>query len=329
MKVTDLIWFQDWFLVGAFRRFKMNVNYLRYTIGVLIVMSGVILSFSCASYSRIINESYQRLEVYNVKTFNTEYGMMSYVDEGSGEAILISHGIFGGYDQGYDNLYSIFGDNYRKIAISRFGYPGSNLPSEPIPSNQAKVFLKLLDELQIEKVFLIAVSGGSAAGIRFALDFPERLKGLILLSSGGPTAPKTRREIGRTAPPNFILNDRIMLFSIRNFRGIFYSMFGSKNMSDDVFNNLLPVKPRRNGIINDGNITNVDMLINYNDYPIENLNIPILIIHAQDDPISRFNDIELILERINAETMIFPDGGHLIVGHDISNGIMEFIDRNK
>ena len=134
----------------------MNVNYLRYTIGVLIVMSGVILSFSCASYSRIINESYQRLETYNVKTLNSEYGMMSYVDEGSGEAILISHGIFGGYDQGYDNLYDIFGDNYRKIAISRFGYPGSNLTSESTPSNQAKVFLELLDELQIEKVFCLS-----------------------------------------------------------------------------------------------------------------------------------------------------------------------------
>jgi len=96
-----------------------------------------------------------------------------------------------------------------------------------------------------------------------------------------------------------------------------------------VFNNLLPVKPRRNGIINDGNITNVDMLINYYDYPIENLNIPILIVHAKDDPMAKFEDIELILERINAETMIFPDGGHLIVGHDISYGIMEFINRNK
>lgn len=287
------------------------------------------MAINCVSYKSIINESYQRLENYNIKTINTEYGIMSFIDEGSGEAIIISHGIFGGYDQGYDNLYDIFGNDYRKIAISRFGYPGSNLPSEPTPSNQAKVFLELLNELQIEKVFLLAVSAGSVPGIRFALDYPERLKGLILLSSGGPSAPKTRREIGRTGPPNFILNDRIMLFSIRNFRGIFYSMFGSKNVNDDVFNNLLPVKPRRNGIINDGNITNVDMLINYYDYPIENLNIPILIVHAKDDPMTKFEDIELILERINAETMIFPDGGHLIVGHDISNGIMEFINRNK
>ena len=66
-------------------------------------MSGLILH-SFSSYSKIKKESYQKLETYNVKTIDTEYGIMSYVDEGSGETIIISHGIFGGYDQGYKNL---------------------------------------------------------------------------------------------------------------------------------------------------------------------------------------------------------------------------------
>ena len=120
-----------------------------------IIVIGVLMVVNCVSYKNIINESYQRLENYNIKTINTEYGIMSFIDEGSGEAILISHGVFGGYDQGYDNLYDIFGNDYRKIAISRFGYPGSNLPSESTPSNQARVYLELLDELQIEKVFCL------------------------------------------------------------------------------------------------------------------------------------------------------------------------------
>ena len=290
---------------------------------------GMLTVVNCVSYKNIINESYKKLENYYIKTINTEYGIMSFIDEGSGEVIIISHGIFGGYDQGYNNLYDIFGDDYRKIAISRFGYPGSNLPSEPTPGNQAKVFLELLEELQIEKVFLLAVSAGSASGIKFALEYPDRLKGLILLSCGVPSAPKTRKEIGRTGPPNFILNDRIMLFSIRNFRSIFYKMFGSENISNEIFNNLLPVKPRRNGIINDGEITNADMLINYYEYPVENINIPVLIVHAKDDPMAKFEDIELILERINAEAIIFPDGGHLIAGHDISSGIIEFFNKNQ
>ena len=131
------------------------------------------------------------------------------------------------------------------------------------------------------------------------------------------------------SPPKFILNDRIMLFSIRNFRSIFYTMFGSKDIGNDVFDDLLPVKPRRNGIITDSEITNIDMLINYNDYPVENIQVPILVVHAKDDPMVKYEDIELFQKRVNAETMVFPNGGHLIVGHDIGKGIKEFINRNK
>jgi pimeloyl-ACP methyl ester carboxylesterase len=303
----------------------MKIKYLKY----VLFCGGLIMGISCVSYSKIINESYQILENYNIKTFDTEYGIMSFIDEGDGEVIIISHGIFGGYDQGYKNLQDIFGSNYRKIAISRFGYPGSSLPSEPTPSNQAKIFLELLNELQIDKVFLIAASAGGAAGIKFALDYPERLKGLILLSSSVPSIPMKKKEIGRTGPPKFILNDRLMLFSIRNFKGIFYSMFGSKNVGEDVFNGLLPVKPRRKGIINDSEVTNTDMLINFTNYPVENIEIPVLVIHAEDDPMVKYENIELFLGRVNAEKMIFPDGGHLIVGHDISKGIEIFINKYK
>ena len=302
---------------------------IKYIVAVLLMMSGLILYASCTSYSKIINGSYQRLEAYNVKTVDTEYGIMSYVDEGFGETVIISHGIFGGYDQGYQNLYSIFGENYRKIAISRFGYSGSALPDEPTPDNQAKVFLELINELQIDKVFLIAASAGGAAGIRFALDYPDRLKGLILVSSAVPSVAMTKKELGMSGPPKFILNDRLMLFSIRNFKGIFYSMFGSKNVPDEVFDNMLPVKPRKTGIIYDTEINNIDMAVNFNDYPVENLNIPILVIQAKDDPMIKYENTEYFLKRVSAELMIFPDGGHLIIGHDITDGVINFIEKNS
>ena len=306
----------------------MNSNYPKFIPGALVIMSGILLNLSCTAYSKTINESYQRLEAYNVKTLDTEYGTMSYVDEGFGEVIIISHGIFGGYDQGYQNLHGIFGEKYRKIAVSRFGYPGSTLPDEPNPNNQAKVFLKLIDELRIDKVFIIAASAGGAAGIKFALDYPDRVKGLILLSSAVPSIPMTKKELGMSGPPKIILNDRLMLFSIRNFKGVFYSMFGSKNVPNEVFNNMLPVKPRKNGIINDTEITNIDMAVNFDDYPVENLSIPVLIINAKDDPMVKYEYTEYFLKRVNAELMIFPDGGHLIIGHDIADGVISFIGKN-
>jgi len=53
--------------------------------GILVIMNLLILYISCISYSKILNESYKRLESYYVKIFNTEYGIMSYVDRGSSE----------------------------------------------------------------------------------------------------------------------------------------------------------------------------------------------------------------------------------------------------
>jgi len=70
------------------------------------------------------------------------------------------------------------------------------------------------------------------------------------------------------------------------------------------------------------------MAVNFNNYPVENLNIPILVINAKDDPMAKYENTEIFLKRVNAQTMIFPDGGHLIIGHDISEGIIDFITEN-
>lgn len=53
---------------------------------------------------RWYSKAYKRLNKYDIKTTYSNFGKMSYVDEGTGETILISHGIFGGYDQAYVSL---------------------------------------------------------------------------------------------------------------------------------------------------------------------------------------------------------------------------------
>ncbi|MDU5080503.1 alpha/beta hydrolase [uncultured Tissierella sp.] len=295
----------------------------------------IIMAFSIIiQYRSDIKTAYKRLEDYNIKTIETEFGMMTYVDEGTGEAVLISHGIFGGYDQGFVSLNQVTGINYRKISISRFGYPGSELPRNPTPENQAKVFNKLLDELGIEQAYILATSAGGAAGLRFALNYPERVKGLILLSSGVPDKQRSTKEIkelGMMGPPEFLVNDFPMWFSMKYFGFIFDSMMGSKVNSSTLFETMLPVSPRRQGIIMDTNITNIDMTLHYDEYPIEKLKSPVLVIHAKDDPMAKYENIEKLLARIEAETAIFETGGHTIDGNDgeVNKAIEKFIDKTK
>lgn len=99
----------------------------------LIVFLLVLINFFL--YKRDIKNAYERLNSYDIRKFKSNYGEMTYIDKGKGEVVLVSHGIFGGYDQGYVSLNKLLRDDYRKVSMSRFGYPGSNLPEDPSCDN--------------------------------------------------------------------------------------------------------------------------------------------------------------------------------------------------
>lgn len=293
----------------------------------LLILFAALVIFLIIQYSADIRKAYGRLDRYHAKAMDTSYGKMSYLDEGSGEAVLLSHGIFGGYDQAFSSLNGLLGNDCRKIAPSRFGYPGSDLPHEPTPQNQAKAFLELLDHLHIKKAYIITTSAGGAAGISFAMQYPERLKGLILLSSGVPGAKKTREEIsGMMGPPAPLLNDFLMWLSIKYFSFVFRAMFAS-DVDRSFYGTMLPVKPRKSGIKADEEITNVDMDIHYDDYEVEKISIPVLAIHAKDDPMAKYESIQRFMDRTHAKAAVFETGGHLITGHGnaVSMAIKEFM----
>lgn len=276
-----------------------------------------------------LHKAYGRFQQYQSEVIETEFGNLTYVLEGQGETILLSHGIFGGYDQGITSLRLLVGNNYRKVAPSRFGYPGSDVPTDPTPVNQAKAFVVLLDELGIEQAFVMTTSAGGAAGIKMALDYPERVKGLILLSSGLPNKKKMPKDItGMQGPPKLLVNDFPMWLSLKYFDFVFEKIFASK-IPDDMKKTMLPVKPRKAGIILDTNITNNYMDLHFEDYPIKKLTMPILVIQAKDDPMIDFNVTVKFIEETGAETCIYENGGHLISGHSnqVSFAIKQFIQK--
>ena len=220
----------------------------------------------------------------------------------------------------------------RKISVSRFGYPGSELPEQPTPKNQAKVFKEVLDELGIKETYILCTSAGGASGLQFALTYPEHTKGLILLSSGAPDKKRTveeLEELGMMGPPEIVVNDFPMWFCLKYFGFAFNSMLGSNNNDANLLDTMLPVNERRQGVIADTNITNVDMTLHYEEYALEKITCPILVIHAKDDPMAKYENIEKLLTRVKAETAIYETGGHMIEGHDSYTKIKEFINKTK
>lgn len=277
-----------------------------------------------------MRRAYQRLEEHDVKTLKSEFGNMSYIDEGEGEAILISHGLFGGFDQGNFILKKIVGVPYRKISLSRFGYPGSKLPPAPTPQNQARVYAELLDELGIGQAYMVAASTGGASALAFALAYPERLKGLILVSADVPSCKMTPDQLKIVATPAPLMLDLPLWLSTKTAGSVFNVMFQSE-ASTGFLQTLLPVKPRRKGIETDANITIPDMDLNFDQYAVEDIAAPILVIHAKDDPMALYDNTEKFIRCTEPETLLFEDGGHLMSGHheEISQAIQGFIHKTN
>ena len=288
-------------------------------VGVLLV-AGMYLLVQGIRCNRATKEKLKQLSEYDAKTISLSYGDMSYVDKGNGEVILSVHGIFGGYDQAFDTCKD-FASGYRILAPSRFGYLGSDMLGSGTPAEQATAYVEFLDRLGIDKVYLLATSAGGSIAIRFALDYPERTKGLILYCSAMPPAAKPANYAEYAGPPAFLCNDYAMFL----MNPLFEPVMG---MDASTIYSMLPVGERKAGVILDASITNPDMARNYDSYIIEDLQVPTLILHAKDDKLASYADVEKAWDRFPNSTLVsFETGGHLMVGHEeeVKEAVMAFV----
>lgn len=291
-----------------------------YIVGAILLLLAVCLIVQGIRCNIAVKESKERLTAYGAETVNLSYGKMSYVDAGEGEVILSVHGIFGGYDQAYDTCKDLSSD-YRIIAPSRFGYLGSDILGDGTPAEQATAYVELLDKLGINKVYLLATSAGGSVAIRFALDYPERTKGLILYCSAMPFAEKPEKYSEYAGPPAFLCKD----FTMFLISPLFEPIMG---MEPSTIYSMLPVSERKDGVVLDASVTNLDMAKNYDDYHIEDLQVPTLAFQAKDDKLVNYADTEKAIRRFpNCTFISFESGGHLMEGHgeEIKQAISKFI----
>ena len=290
-----------------------------YIIGGVLLFLVVHLIVQGIRCSIAVKESKARLATYGSEIVQLSYGDMSYIDTGEGETVLSVHGIFGGYDQAYDTCKD-FSSDYRIIAPSRFGYLGSDILGDGTPAEQATAYVELLDKLGIDKVYLLATSAGGSVAIRFALDYPERTKGLILYCSAMPFTEKPEKYSEYAGPPAFLCND----FTMFLISPLFDPIMG---MEPSTIYSMLPVGDRKNGVVLAASVTNLDMARNYDNYRIEDLQVPTLVFHAKDDKLASYTDTEKAVKRFpNCTFISFESGGHLMVGHgeEIKNAIYDF-----
>jgi pimeloyl-ACP methyl ester carboxylesterase len=252
--------------------------------------------------------------------------------------VLISHGITGGFDQGVGLSRLYIGNDVDLIAVSRFGYLKSPLPTDSSPSAQADAYKHLLDELNIDKAYVFGNSAGGTSAFQFAMKYPNKCLGCILVSSNVPS------NVGVPPKPvmkaifasNFIywIVVKVMGDHMLSTAGVPKAILKqlSRQEKDILHNDVImggfPIKARTKGILNDMFVSNPDI---NNGYNFEQINVPVLMISAVDDPLCSYEGAVEVSKRVpNCRLISYEDGGHIIIGHEneIKERIAEFIDLN-
>ncbi|MEO6700675.1 MAG: alpha/beta fold hydrolase [Jatrophihabitantaceae bacterium] len=110
---------------------------------------------------------------------------LSYLDVGSGPAVLFIHGLLGS-NRNWTELIDRMSADRRLIAPDLFGHGASAKPMGDYSlGSHAATLRDLLDRLGIDTVTLVGHSLGGGIAMQFGYLFPERVERLVLVSSGG------------------------------------------------------------------------------------------------------------------------------------------------
>lgn len=126
-------------------------------------------------------------ELYPFKSnyFKLSSGLnQHYVDEGSGEVILMVHGN-PTWSFFYRNLISEFSTNYRVIAPDHIGCGFSDKPQDwsYTLSNHIDNLAQLIQSLKVEKLNLVVHDWGGAIGFGLLAKYPDIAKKVVILNT--------------------------------------------------------------------------------------------------------------------------------------------------
>lgn len=314
---------------------KMKVTAIILMIVAIILITAFTTGY--VKFRRDLSAGNAKIQDIHSKLYKSQYGDVEYVLEGAGPTILISHGVTGGIDQGIGLSDMYLGKGYRFLYISRFGYLKSSMPAKPSAKLQAEVYSDLLDYLHLDRVFILGNSAGGASAIHFAIDYPGKCDGLILVSS---TVPGNTKALPPKAFMNLVFGSNFLYWcTVKLFGPSMMKMFvpesimktlstpEKKKLMDIVFLSGLPVSHREKGILFDTYLSNPSM---DEAIPFEKITSPTLIIHSIDDPAPPIEGARMISKKIHhCELVSYETGGHLILGHEdeIKRTISDFISR--
>jgi pimeloyl-ACP methyl ester carboxylesterase len=271
-------------------------------------------------YRRDLLADRARLAQVDRRTVETAAGPAEYCEWGEGPPVLLVHGVVGGCDVP-GSWRALAPNGYRIVAPSRFGYLGAAMPSQPSVTGQADVFAALLDALGIEQAVVLGFSAGSTSSVQFALRHPDHVAALVLVAANAPHRKPVTFSPRPFAPLVF---SQPTLWFLRRFTPaglarIAGAPVGYQADEDDrrtletIFDGFFPMGLRAKGCMFDGYVGNPDIA----NYPLEQIAVPTLGVHAPDDPLAPYEDARGMVARIPGSRWVHVErGGHIFLHRD-------------
>jgi len=109
-----------------------------------------------------------------------------YIDVGRGAPVVLLHGLGASMYAWRRNLAAVAAAGFRVIAFDNRGFGLSDKPSAPYDNAAyARLVIALMDSLRLTDAVLVGHSMGGAIAAQVAIEYPARVRGLVLVGSAG------------------------------------------------------------------------------------------------------------------------------------------------
>jgi pimeloyl-ACP methyl ester carboxylesterase len=231
-----------------------------------------------------------------------------YVEQGSGPVVLLIHG-FGGHTYSFRHtMPALASAGFRAVALDLkgFGYSERVKGGDYRLSSQARMVLRFMDTLAIERASLVGHSMGGEVAMRVAAAAPERVERLVLAASvSGDRVP--------TLPPTPLLKRFLPLIARALGRRLFRrSFYDRSRASDDVYEQYrLPgrVRGTMDGLYEIFRDMRKDDRLEHS-----RIKQPVLILWAEGERVLPRWILRRLCKRLpQAEVVTVPRSGHLLL----------------
>lgn len=290
--------------------------------GKLLAAAGIAL-VATAAFNRYAARRTERRNPPKGRFIDIEGVRLHYIEKGAGTPVLLIHGnVVEAGDFVHSGVFDLLARQYRVISFDRPGMGFSERPHGKVwtPAAQASLLRRACDRLGIEQPVVVGHSWGAMVATAFALDHPEAVRGLVLLS--GYYYPTMRADVALSLAPAIPVIGDVLRYTVSPLLGralmpaVIKAMFSPcpvPSRFDDNFPAGLSVRPGQIRASSQDAASMIPAAMAMRDRYAE-LAMPVAIMAGAGDKVADPDRQSARLHRALPRSMlrVIPDAGHMV-----------------